>query len=1016
MGNGSPLKPLSFSQQSTFESPSSPSASFLRPSVAPQRSGLSNEYQASSRGPFQAPYESEDEGDSADFIEEEDQQYNDNRAYIDEDADGMTDEDAQYDDDEAMDDYQSEIPASRTNGRGYDQHSASDLLLSTPGALRRSREGGKPGQSDYLSQSLQRPRESIYGSIAKDLYTRMPAPDVTEADELILNTETIITRLYEQGIGASEEEDKLQEALMTIPGDLVTLWEDYDRNTRVYDSEEYTTAIGPGPKATSFQKANYVAGLAIQVHHPQRGAKLYGSNRLKPLPQVMLEWLDEHHNVFPSYLEEVQHHRPSPSNSRLFWSTLFNSLIRGKIVAVVNLLKDAGWKHARNDSDVAAGQYGGAGFSGVALQNVEKVAKAAVEVFQQCPPARGDWNIRGSEWTLFRLRISQAMEELKSYAEGNSRDRSDTRTYGKSSLAGQSGTYSKAAQKAESKVPWHIYQNMVTLYSIAMGDSNAIVEVCGDWVEAAAGLLVWWDEGKDDRRQAFNRSQNNYRASLRDNDAEYYLHKLRKSFQTATDKDTDFAVNTADEVEVSLASLFEGDNEAIVGFLRGWSGPVSSAVAEVASLGGWLPQAEAQSLINMGSLDQEDLDLLGVDSSPSKTDGVKDLTLITYAKSLTHRGTMKRPNPSGSSQTTTEGWELAIAILGRLDSTTRSEEIVGDFLHGFPLTSTNVVDKLWKLLNETGMSGHAESVAESYATRLAEDSHKYGEALWYYALAHKIEKVKDVLDLLISFSLIQSIAFPPEAELDDHLRRLVASPKDALTEISRMDFEAAELLHKMLSGYATLRKYYNLRDEAVVLKDGVSKNGAVARKIEAASALMAVISSSDDNIRGGLYDEERGAIVNVDFLLALLGEAMVFVNQADYTITVDQIDILLKAIEDLQTVGPRVYSACAEFLQTVIASGRGLKGSSPTDMLRKTTSNSSGSSSFSMIGSSMVASQLKQSMSSSGVLVKGNIKRGWDWRQGISASTKGDDVLRILRLGLAKDLAKAWLNEADSKM
>jgi hypothetical protein len=231
-----------------------------------------------------------------------------------------------------------------------------------------------------------------------------------------------------------------------------------------------------------------------------------------------------------------------------------------------------------------------------------------------------------------------------------------------------------------------------------------------------------------------------------------------------------------------------------------------------------------------------------------------------------------------------------------------------------------------------------------------------------------------------------------------------------------MDFEAAELLHKMLSGYATLRKFYNLRDEAVVLKEGKPKNSAVARKIEAASALMAVISSSDDNIRGGLYDEERGAVVNVDFLLALLGEAMVFVNQTDYTITVGQIDILLKAIEDLQTVGPRVYSACAEFLQTVIASGQGLKGSSPIDMLRKTTSNSSGSSSFSMIGSSMVASQLKHSMGSSGVMVKGNMKRGWDWRQGISASTKGDDLLRILRHGLAKDLAKAWLNEADNKM
>jgi len=712
LGNGSPLKPLSFSQQSAFGSPSSPAASFLRPSVAPQRSGLSNEYQAYSRGAFQAPYESEDEGDSADLIEEDDQQNNESHADVDEDAEGMTDEDAQYGDDEAMDDYQSEIPPSKTNGRRYDQRSASDLLLSTPGALRRSREGGILGQADYLSQSLQGPQESIYGSIAKDLYTRMPAPDVTEADDLILNTESIIGRLYEQGIAASEAEDTLHEALMTIPAELVYLWEDYDRNTRVYDSEEYTTAIGPGPKATSFQKSNYVAGLAIQIHHPQTGAKLYGSNRLKPLPQVMLEWLDEHHNVFPSYLEEVQHHRPSPSNSRLFWSTLFDSLIRGKIVAVVNLLKDAGWGYARNDSDVAAGQYGAAGFSGVALQNVEKVAKAAIEVFQQCPPARGDWNIRGSEWTLFRLRISQAMEDLKSYAEGSSRDRFDSTTYGKSSLAGQSATYSKTAQKAESKVPWHIYQNMITLYSIAMGDSNAIVEVCGDWVEAVAGLLVWWDEGKDDRRQAFNRSQSNYRASLRDNDTEYYLHKLRKSFQTATDKDTDFAVNTADELEVCLASLFEGDNEAVVGFLRGWSGPVSSAVAEIASLGGWLPQTEPQSLINMGSLDQEDLDLLGVNSSPSKIDGVKDLTLITYAKSLTHRGTLRRSNASGPLQVTMEGWELAIAILGRLDSTTRSEEIVGDFLEGFPLTSTNVVDKLWKLLSETGMNSHAESVAE----------------------------------------------------------------------------------------------------------------------------------------------------------------------------------------------------------------------------------------------------------------------------------------------------------------
>jgi hypothetical protein len=233
--------------------------------------------------------------------------------------------------------------------------------------------------------------------------------------------------------------------------------------------------------------------------------------------------------------------------------------------------------------------------------------------------------------------------------------------------------------------------------------------------------------------------------------------------------------------------------------------------------------------------------------------------------------------------------------------------------------------------------------------------------------------------------------------------------------MSKMDGEAAKLLHKMLSGYATLRKFYTLRDEQLDTSKKLSK-GSLARNQEAATALLAVISSSDDNITGGLYDEGRGAVVSVDFLLALLGEAMVFVNQPSSFITVSQIDTLLKAIEDLQTVGPRVYSACSEFLQTVVASGQGLKGSSPTDMLRKSVSNVSGTSSFSMVGSSMLASQLKQSMSSSGVLVKGNIKRGWDWRRGISASTTGEDVLRILRLGLAKDLAKAWLVEVDNKI
>jgi len=39
-------------------------------------------------------------------------------------------------------------------------------------------------------------------------------------------------------------------------------------------------------------------------------------------------------------------------------------------------------------------------------------------------------------------------------------------------------------------------------------------------------------------------------------------------------------------------------------------------------------------------------------------------------------------------------------------------------------------------------------------------------------------------------------------------------------------------------------------------------------------------------------------------------------------------------------------------------------------------------------------------------------KRGWDWRKGLGEDVKGEDVLRILRLGLAKDIAKHWITSA----
>lgn len=294
---------------------------------------------------------------------------------------------------------------------------------------------------------------------------------------------------------------------------------------------------------------------------------------------------------------------------------------------------------------------------------------------------------------------------------------------------------------------------------------------------------------------------------------------------------------------------------------------------------------------------------------------------------------------------------------------------------------------------------------QTYAEILTKESHRYGEALWYFALSHRTDRVREVLNLLISYSLVQSTAYPPETELDEDLKNLLRKRTETLESRAKQDLEAAQLLGRMLSGYATLRKFYEIRDEGKL--EDMSPSRALTLRKQAALALVAVIASSDDNIRGGLYDDTRDAVVSEDFLLALLGEATVFINQTPSIISLEQIDTILKAVEDIQTVGSRVYEACDDFFNLVLSSGQGLKGSTPADLMRKSTSSLSGSS-YVMSGSSMLVSYMQKSTTTGG-----RVQRGWDWRRGQLATTKGEDVLRKLRLGLAKDLASLWLEDAD---
>ncbi len=163
---------------------------------------------------------------------------------------------------------------------------------------------------------------------------------------------------------------------------------------------------------------------------------------------------------------------------------------------------------------------------------------------------------------------------------------------------------------------------------------------------------------------------------------------------------------------------------------------------------------------------------------------------------------------------------------------------------------------------------------------MAENTYEYGTALLYYARAHNSKKMKDVLDLLVSLCLVQSMAYPPESDLDARLKEFILSPKETLTQLARIDHEAARLLSTYLSGYATLRRFYDLRDEGLNVRETEKpRRRPLTRKKEAASTLMAVINSASDCIRGGLFDPTVDVVIQVDGLLALLGEVLPFINR-----------------------------------------------------------------------------------------------------------------------------------------
>ncbi|MCJ1280981.1 hypothetical protein MMC26_000299 [Xylographa opegraphella] len=918
------------------------------------------------------------------------------------------------------------------------------------GGTRQSRGGTSISHASTYRDDLQlvKHKDSAIPAVAKNLAKQIGPCHLTESDELIIETEKLVSELYPDVSGGQDANQLLSAALSFIPSALCTLWQSCCNQSRRPSATEYSVGIGPGENEPSLYMASFLGSLLLKLHHPPpaKGKQAFAvpqnkfpsqftaslrpdgtAARQEPFPKVLLDWLDQNHNPYPTAMKDLRSHYPNATAHPNFWDIIFSAVLRGKLADVVHIFRDANFRHARSAQEEGQTEDG---YRGVQLNNVTRVVNRAIDVVQSCPALQDeDWDIAGNEWSIFRHRVAQAMSDLAAFAEGRDRDLDPVESTFKAENFGMrstSKTLSRTARQVQSNVPWTVYQNLKVMYGLLLGSTTELLSFSQDWAEATIALTVWWDGEDDDRiavgslamtRRSLKRSRGRGPRSVDTEPGPAYLRRLATSFDKVTDSagEDAFQIDSTNPVEVGLASIFEGNIESVMDLLRGWSLPITAAVMEVATQVGWYEPSPETGV--MDDFDENDLMVLSygrVEKSLSR-DGL----LVDYAQELFRREFLRDSRLDAS----IEGWELSIQILERLDDVALGCRNMGGILSRLPLDSDMRAEKIVKLCRTLCLPRDACEIAEKYADTVAENSDHYGTALKFYAQSHNAKKVKGVLDLLVSLCLVRSIAYPPLPAIDDTLRALITTPRDSILEIAEDDPEAAELLQFHLGGYATLRKFYDLRDEEVNLQEGQKPSlRNEARGKAAAAALLAVIASAADSIQGGLHDATKQTVVQVDGLLALLGEATIFVDQSSRMLSLPQMLSLLSAIEDLQTVHPRIYDQCQECFRSTIAAAKDIRPSfSSHELMKKSISSLTSSSGFSLIGSSMLEDHNDASDSGgANGLTNGTHertttpeKRGWDWRVGMKEGATGEDLLRMLRIGLAKDVAKAWIDPGE---
>lgn len=676
----------------TFGRPGSAQRS--RPNSRPASGAFGNSFRVPSSPPHQLnrDHDEEEEGDEDMEGDEGDEEEDD------EDMDEDEDEDDYYNDQQQLSASRRPKTNSRLSQSVVSRASTSDL---DPGPTL-VRAGAKQAQFDLVG-------------LAKGLAPTVERATLQEPDDAVLQTEQVMERVNES-LNSDTPETRAG-VLEDAARELVSLWQGASRT----NAKASLSSSRSGGSA-GLANASRLASLLLSIHHPpplghsQRSSALSLVPRAEPrqytpVPKLLLDWLNHTYSGV-SEVELVLKETRGYSRHHSFWEAVQASAVRGNFSQTLQLLQGAKLEVAESAQNDGHGE---TGYTGAHLRYANEAVRSAIDLLRECPAvASDDWDVKGQDWSIFRSRVYQVYNNLQEFAEGDSISRQGIADHFQAphfNITQSQATFrlSVASRKAESRVPWTVYEELRRLYQLLLGNEEEILAISADWIEAVLGLTIWWNGEDDDiaqgslaaSRRSLMRSQRVRPVDVTPVAA--YCQRLSSSFAAVVqNSDEEFSVNVTDRFEVGLACVLDDNIEGALFILRGWSLTAATAVAEVASAGGWYKPAGGL----LGGFDQSDLMVLSYNEQ-SRSGATKDDLQIAYSQALSSKGMMT----SHDGQTSKEGWELAIQVLSRLDDSITASQRIENIINDLPLDSGEQVDRITQLCYAMNLNSQAINIA-----------------------------------------------------------------------------------------------------------------------------------------------------------------------------------------------------------------------------------------------------------------------------------------------------------------